>query len=105
MKILLTKIVIILGFVSIAWQLVFLILYFSSSLPIISEGFSDFIMKGAGVCGVIGSITCYFPYLFRHRISWLERREGSSVALSFVILFFSLGVAVLVKGAYWIGSM
>jgi hypothetical protein len=97
--------VIILGSISLAWQVGFLILYLSTLLPAFGEDIADIIMIGAAVCGFIGALTCYFPYLLRNRVSWLHKREGLSVALSFVVLFFSLGIVILVLGAFWIGSM
>jgi hypothetical protein len=99
------KSVIVIGFVAFSWQIIFIVLYLSMVLPRMNSHVSDAIMTGAAVCGVIGTLTCYFPYFLKDQIDWMTKREGSSVAISFALLFFSFAITLLVLTATWIGSM
>lgn len=93
---------------ALCWQAVFFVLYVSTILGWIGEwnpNIAGFIMNGAGVCGVVMALTCYFPWFWRHRFQWTGDRLGIPVAISFVLLFIGLGVSAFVVTAHWIGSM
>lgn len=101
----LIRLVVLVGAFATSWQIVFLVLYFSSLLVLLPPSLASVIMQGAAVMGALGIITCYFPHLVRERFSWLKHKDGLSVALSFVVMFLGMGSVSLVLSADWISSM
>lgn len=97
--------IIIVGIIAVSWQVLFIVLYLSLVFPRINSSVAEVIMNGAGVCGVIGALTCYFPLFLKHKLHWAEKHDGLPVMISFLLLFFSLGITLLVLTAHWIGSM